>query len=332
MDLEAAFDIVTAPEGQHGPPLYAVTPISGFQSYLVGKDQESFACLLVATADDTTTVQAPIRLEAIDVQFDLRCHLRTVGHPPREGVFTVIRCRSSDRETVRYFLSVCQTVVKMLGDRPQRRAVASAVNRLVAIFRPAQSLPARAVNGLFGELYVISRSCNPAKAVAAWRIGETARFDFTSGDARLDVKVSGGRLRTHVFSYEQCNPPPGTFGVVASLLAERIAAGVSIKSLIERIERQLGGDANLILKVHEVVVATLGSSLIDALSATFDVRLAESSLRFFRVSDVPAVRGTLAPGVSDVHFSSDLSALAAASLVSLIGQCPTLEDLLPEVI
>src|SRR5687767_14040807 len=125
MDLEAAFDSVAAPKGQHGPPLNAITPITGFQSYLVGKDQESLACLLIATADDTTTVQAPIRLEAIDVQFDLRCHLTRAADTTREGVFTVIRCRSSHRETVRYFLSVCQTVVRMLGDNPRRRAVAS---------------------------------------------------------------------------------------------------------------------------------------------------------------------------------------------------------------
>src|SRR5205085_2192318 len=98
--------------------------------------------LLIAMGDDTTTVQAPIRLEAIDVQFDLRCQLSKGADAPREGVFTVIRCRSSDRETIRYFLSVCQTLIKMLGDNPRRRAVASAVNRLVAIFRRVQNPPA----------------------------------------------------------------------------------------------------------------------------------------------------------------------------------------------
>src|SRR5687768_13813108 len=125
MDLEVAFDTIAPPEGEQGPPLYAVIPISGLRSYLVGKDQEALACVLVATADDTTTVQAPIRLESIDIQFDLRCQLRKGAEAPREGVFTVIRCRSADRETVRYFLSVCQTVIKLLGDRPTRRAVAS---------------------------------------------------------------------------------------------------------------------------------------------------------------------------------------------------------------
>ena len=115
------------------------------------------------------------------------------------------------------------------------------------------------------------------------------------------------------------------------MLAERIASGISLQSLIERIEQHLGGDANLILKVREVVAATLGNGLSDALSAAFDGKLADSSLRFFRLSEVPAVRGALSPGVSDVHFSSDLSAIPSASFESLLEQCSDLECLLPEL-
>lgn len=200
MDLDAIFATVAPPEGDPDKPLYSVTTVPGFASYLVGKDRASCACLLVATVDHAGAPQSPIRLESLDVQFDLRCQLRRGSEQEREGIFTVIRCRSVDRETTRYFLSVCQTVMRMLGDRPTRQAVFAAVNRLVAIFRRAQSVPARSVNGLFGELYLIWRSESPLKAVAAWRLDETARFDFTSGDVRLDVKAAGGRLRAHTFS------------------------------------------------------------------------------------------------------------------------------------
>jgi hypothetical protein len=329
MDLEAAFDTIAPPEAQQGPPLYSVIPISGLRSYLVGKDQAALACVLIATADDTTTVQAPIRLETIDVQFDLRCQLRKGADAPSEGVFTVIRCRSADRETIRYFLSVCRTVIKLLGDRPTRRAVASAVNRLVDIFRRAQALASRSVSGLFGELYVISRSKNLARSVAAWRMAESARFDFVSNDARLEVKAATGRKRIHSFSYEQCNPPAGTVAVIASLLVERIAGGMSLRSLVEQIERELAGNADLVLKLREVVASTMGGSLHEALTSSFDMRLAETSLRFFRCCDIPAIRGQLPPGVSDVHFTADLSGLDVTSLQHLIQQSADLEELLP---
>ena len=329
MDLDAAFASIAPPEADHASPFYAVTPVTGFVSYLVGKDETSRACLLVATGENVGEVQPAIRLETLDVQFDLRCKLTKSGEA-REGVFTVIRCRALDRETIRYFLSVCQTITTMLGDRPRRSHVASAVNRLIAIFRCAQSAPARTVNGLFGELFVISRSRDALKTVAGWRIDEAARFDFASGDVRLDVKACAGRLRTHVFSFEQCNPPPGTVAVVASLFAERLSRGVSLQSLIERIEDRLRGNAELVLKLREVVVSTLGNSLSEGLTAAFDLNLAGSSLRFFLASEVPAIRGVLPSGVGDVHFTSDLSALRGEATLSLAALSADLSDLVPD--
>jgi hypothetical protein len=110
---------------------------------------------------------------------------------------------------------------------------------------------------------------------------------------------------------------------------ERIAGGMSLRALVEEIERQLLGNADLILKLREVVASTMGGSLREALTASFDMRLAEVSLRFFLSRDIPAIRGQLPPEVSDVHFIADLSALETMPLESLIQQSPALEQLLP---
>jgi len=328
--LDAIFDAIAAPPSDNlDKPLYAVMPVPEYESYFVGKDRESHACLLVATTDRAGRHQPPIRLESLDVQFELRCQLRRDREPEREGTFTVIRCRSLDTETIRYFLSVCETVLRMLGDTPAQRAVASAVHRLAAIFQKMQKPPTRPVNGLFGELYLIWRSGNPVKALTAWRIDETARFDFADGDVRLDVKATGGRVRAHTFSYEQCNPPHGTIAVVASLFVERSPGGTMLRSLINEIESRAAAHADLVFKLHEVVAGTLGASLNDALTITFDTKLADSSLSFFSLLDVPAIRTPLPAGISDVHFRSDLSALQALSVQSLIDRDPVFWDLLP---
>jgi len=42
----------------------------------------------------------------------------------------------------------------------------------------------------------------------------------------------------------------------------------------------------------------------------FDWELAEDSLAFFDAKSVPKVEGSIPPGVSDVRFCSDLSAVA----------------------
>lgn len=71
------------------------------------------------------------------------------------------------------------------------------------------------------------------------------------------------------------------------------------------------------------------TSLSEALSLTFDSKLASSSLRLYGLRDVPAIRGALPSGVSDVHFRSDLSALTSLSRESLIEKSVSFRDLLP---
>lgn len=328
--LESIFDKVDPPHAdEEDKALYAVVPVPGCESYFVGKDPRGYACLLVGTSGQPSHLQAPIRLEILDVQFDLRCHLRRDDELERVGIFTVIRCLTTDQETIRYFLSVCQTIIRVVGNAPRLEELASAIHRLAAIFQKLQSPAIRSVFGLFGELYLISRSGSPSAAVKAWRVDEKARFDFSEGSIRLDVKATSGRIRAHTFSYEQCNPPAGTTAVVASLFTERSPSGISIRELIEQIKVRIAAHADLVLKLHEVVASTLGASLKEALPMAFDERLAASSLKFYDLRKVPAIRGQLQAGVSDVHFRSDLCALAPSTVRSLVEQDATFIDLLP---
>jgi hypothetical protein len=330
LGLEDTFEGIRPPPGDNpDKPLYAVMPVLGYDHYFIGKDRDARACLLVAMPDGTASHQPPIRLESLDVQFELRCHLRKSHDPEREGTFTVLRCRSDDKETVRYFLSVCETILRMIGDRPTGRNLAAAVNRLAAIFQKMQKPPTRPVNGLFGELYFLWQSGDPIRALTAWRADDTARFDFSDGDIRLDVKTASGGLRAHTFSYEQCNPPPGTIGVVASLFVERSSGGVALRSIIDEIKDRVAGHPDLVLKLHEVIATTLGASLSESLSMSFDIKLADSSLQFFSLEDVPAIREPLQPGISDVHFRSDLSAMSSLPTQTLIDRDPVFLSLLP---
>jgi hypothetical protein len=324
------FNVIT-PISNDDPdkPIYAVMPMSHHESYFIGKDNESRACLLISTIDHDKKGHAPIRLESLDVQFDLRCRVRKDQQSEREDMFTVVRCRSLDQETIHYFLSICDTIARIVGDRPAQRSIASVVNRLATIFQKMQAPPTRPVIGLFGELFLIWRSSNPARALAAWRVDQGASFDFSDGEIRLDIKAAGGRVRTHTFSYDQCNPPKGTIAIVASLFVERSPAGTSLRSMIDEIERRLTGNIDLAFKLHEVITGTLGTNLKDALAMKFDEKLADASMRFFSLYDVPAIRGPLPPGISDVHFRSDLSALHALSAQNLIREDPVLLDLLP---
>lgn len=328
--LEDIFDALVAPVGEApDKPVYAASPIPGYRSYLIGKDHDGHACILVATGGGEGRLTPPIRLEKLDVQFALKCHLKRGREPEQAGVFTVVRCRALDRETVRYFLSICDTIVGMAGDGPMLRDVSTAVHRLAAIFQKMQSPATRPLNGLLGELYVIQRSGNPSRTLAAWRVDETARFDFALGNVRLDVKTASGRMRIHTFSYDQCNPPPGTIAIVASMFVERAPGGLTLRAMIELIEEHIAAYPDLVFKLHDVVATTLGSGLNDAMQVAIDSKLAESTLRFYVMDEIPAIREALPGGVSDVHFRSDISACAALSPQALLNLDLSFEEFLP---
>jgi hypothetical protein len=309
--------------------IYAVSPVPGYPGYFIGKDNESHACLLIAVTDRNGRPHAPIRLESLEVQFEVLSLIKAGGETV-EGTFTVLRCRSAEPEIVHYFLSVCETILRILGAQPTRAAIAGTVNRLALIFQRLQSPPSRPVNGLFGELFLIRQSRHPLRALAAWRIQDISRFDFSAGDIRMDVKTTNGRIRAHNFSYEQCNPPPGTIAVAASLFTERVAEGVSLRELVLEVERLAGSNTELVMKLHDIVADTLGKALPESLSIRFDRRLAAASLQFYDLKAIPAIRGDLPAGVGNVRFWSDLSGAAAIPISVLLARQPGIADFLPD--
>jgi Putative PD-(D/E)XK family member, (DUF4420) len=309
--------------------LYSVAPLPMYPGSFVGKDGHDRACILVAVGDHDTRHHAPIRLETLEVQFDVRSLIKALDQIS-EGTFTIIRCRSLEPELTRYFLSVGETILRILGPHPIRSAVAHAVHRLALIFQRLQSPPTRPVNGLFGELFLIRTSRCPPRLLASWRPKDSSRFDFSSGDIRLDVKTASGRARAHTFSHDQCNPPPDTVALVASLFVERTASGLSLQELVHTIEILAANDSDLVMKLNDIVAETLGNALQEALRVQFDAKLAASSLHFYDLRAIPAIRGDPPAAVSDIHFRSDLSGIPTLPPRALIERDPALYDFLPE--
>jgi hypothetical protein len=156
-------------------------------------------------------------------------------------------------------------------------------------------------------------------------------FDFTAGDLRLDVKTAGGRVRQHTFAYDQCNPPSGTIAIAASLFVERAAGGSSLREIIRDIELQVTENVELVAKLHDIVAGTLGNTLQEALGARFDEKLAASSLRFYDLRSIPAIRTEPPASVSNIHFRSDLSAQPDEPIDALARREPLISAFQPNV-
>lgn len=94
--------------------------------------------------------------------------------------------------------------------------------------------------------------------------------------------------------------------MLASLFIEVSGGGQSLRELVASVEAALVCNDQLILRLQETIAETLGESLHTAMGVRFDDRLALESLRFYDLAAVPAIRASVPPGVSDVHFRSDL--------------------------
>lgn len=282
-----------------------VLSIPGFESHYIGLTSANEYCLLLGSKPGS--FHSPVRLSLLEARFGNWHRIHPIGEVEREEHLSVITCISEDGKAQAYFLYVCETILRILGPTPTLQEIVQVVQRLIELFSRLARPASRTLIGLFGELFLISVSRDVQAVVSAWRNSVTDRFDFSIGNVRLEVKASGRRVHIHQFSSEQCRPPTGTIGLIASLFIDLNGGGKSLSELVSKIEASLAGNNDLILKLHETISETLGESLPKSMHAHFDNHLAFESLRFYDLSQIPAIRTSIPAEVSGVHFFTELT-------------------------
>ena len=301
--------------------LFIATPIPGYERHRVAITEGRWPSLLVAARDETPLgFAAPIRLEKLAVEWDRECTISTAGGAEERGCFTVICCTDESHELQSYFLRVAGALVATLGPNPLRLEIVHALESMVELFRVISAPAKKSVQGLWGELFLISQGTRPAALASAWHDRPEERFDFHDGAEVLEVKSAAGYDRVHYFSLEQLRGPAYAMVVVASLFVVRVGAGLSLRELLDRLRLQLCEQPDLVLKVEAIVGSTLGVALREALDESFDEEVAATSLAFYAADAIPSVPKPIPAEVTDVHFKADLTFLEPLDLSQLGGQ------------
>jgi hypothetical protein len=312
LDLLSSFEALPTPSvaGLPGGARFSAAPIDGYELHRLGKDFSGTPSLLIYVTDAPGMGwPAPIALENLTVQHDVECRIAHPNGELEQGRFTVVRCMGNDRALQGYFLRAAATIVTLLGEAPSHADVTAAIERLVELFRAMSTASRKSVQGLWAELFLIARSLRPDTLVAAWHVLPDDRYDFSGGGQRIEVKSASGRVRAHHFSLEQLLPPTGVTALIASTFVERAGAGISVLDLATEVRERISHDPDLLLHVDRIVTATLGQNWRYAQEQRFDRELAENSIAFFSPDSIPSVDPSVPPGVSDVHFRVDLTAL-----------------------
>lgn len=294
---------------------FAVRRIAEGSGYFAGRDAAGCAALLVKSSSGGQGV--PLRLAGIEARFSVSCKIAELGLSESIETFTVILCLSRDLSVEAYFSSILESLVSLLGPEPTTEEISEAVDQLVELFQKLQRPARRSLTGLVGEVSIILFAADANAAIAAWRVDPDERFDFVTGDLRLDVKASSVRRRSHEITFEQVNAFGGTCMLFASIWIESAGGGCSLSELIVMIEKRLVGNSAAASKLRMVIADTLGDTLPSAMSWSFDLPLAKSSLQFFAASGIPALRPPLPSGISGVRFVSDFTASQPSDLTEL---------------
>lgn len=312
---------------QVGPKHFTVCAAPGYDNHFVGWDHRGAPCVLLEASD--SGFRAPLQLAGLEVQYSVPCEIEVPGAATDRRTLSVITCTTPDAVGQDYFLHLMDTVLRIVGRNPTLLAIVDSIARLVEILQQLARPARRSVVGLYGELTVIAVSHDPVACLSAWRSDLDDRFDFSLADVRLEAKATSERMRAHSFSFEQCSPPRGTHGVVASMFVEPSGGGQSLEEALAEIASRLGDDQRARLKLQSTVANSLGSTLLGALSMRFDEALARSTLSFFDATAIPAIRSNVPAGVTQIRFRSNLSELSPSPLDALRSKSRALGLLLP---
>ena len=315
-DLLQLFESLVVPmPGTSGSEL-AATKIPGLPTYRLAKDAGGSPCLLIEQPSSGSHV--PIRLENLQVSFGVLCTITEPGGKKEEDRFTIVRCSTANPALFPHFLKIVSPIVAALGPSPTSASVRRAIFGLVELFQALAAPAKKTIQGIWAELLLIRLSTDPLTMAAAWHYDPTERFDFSAGPQRIEVKSSMNRRREHYFSLEQLKTTGGAKIVVASVFAERVGGGLSLRRLFDDTRALLAEKVELTARFDSVFYKSIGSGWADVMDESFDWELAKDSLAFFGAELVPKIGGDIPPTVSDVRFRSDLSSLVPMEGTTLL--------------
>lgn len=298
--------------------LFNAVPIPEYPNFRIAIDFEGNPVLLLSVTNPVRNVALKnFRLKHLQLNQNIECKITETGKETFQ-TFTVITFISVDRHLREYFLKISETLIKTIDSRPTQEQVIDTINRFVEVFRALADTPTNTVHGLWSELFVIDNSKDQKTLLNYWHSLPEERFDFNSGQEKIEVKSSAGFERVHTFTSEQLNPAPGTQALIASVFIKQSSLGQTIQYLINNITCKIAYDPELTEKLNTIVCRTLGNSLEQSINIKFDYQIAKDSLQFYRHQDIYKVEPLSIPnGVSEVQYKSDLNGLKPVSHQSI---------------
>jgi Putative PD-(D/E)XK family member, (DUF4420) len=326
MNLIELYNTLSVPDSNE--KCFNAIPIPDFPSFRIAVDFEGNPVILLSVVNAVKNIALKnFRLKYLQLEQNIECKISENGKSSYQ-TFTVITFTSTDRNLQEYFLRISETLVKTLSSKQTQQQVIESLNKFVEVFRALTDTPTKTVHGLWTELFLIDNSANPKTFLNYWHNIPEEKFDFNSGEEKIEVKSNSNFERIHTFSSEQLNPPQGTAVLVASIFIRHNNGGQSIQQLVDSITAKVNYDIDLTDKLNNIVCRTLGSSLEQSIGIKFDYNIAKDSLQFYRQQDISKIEEIHIPdAVSEVRYKADLTNIKHIDLLEISNNNQLFKDI-----
>ena len=94
----------------------SVMDIPDIDNHKIGVDQESYLNLLIKSTD-SGDIFIPVRLEFIEVYYDILCEIEFRGEVSQKN-YSIIKLKTDDNILQKYFINIIYLYIKELGEEP----------------------------------------------------------------------------------------------------------------------------------------------------------------------------------------------------------------------
>ena len=275
----------------------------------LGVSNDKYPIFFIKTSEEKPVIP-DLNLDILSVDYNQECTLIDDNHERYSGIYSLLTLRNTEPTLQQYFIEISLLILEKLREEPSRRELATEVDDLIAIFTAIKAKGKKTVQGLWAELLVIETSKYPEVLINAWHFQPNAKYDFTLGPDKLEVKSTSGDERVHHFSIDQLLPTTNSRLIIASTFVRESGqgfGGLCVNDLYKKIcTRVLNADSRF--KLQMVIAETIGRDYSKLNSEFFDYTSAKDTLAFYESENVPRISREQVPSaVTKVEFDSNLS-------------------------
>jgi hypothetical protein len=278
----------------------------GLTGIWIARDSDGNALLLVEARFDEN-LPPPILLRYFEFEPWRSCTVIEADGPARRFDVSLLKCTAPEPELQDYFFRASASILADLPVDVGVGDVGRAVDRLASLFRGLSLSPNRSLQGLWAELFLLSRAHDIPRAAASWQSLSHSLIDFAAGLQGIEVKSSSGEARRHRFKLRQLQPREGHTWYVASLVLRQSASGTSLLDLWDLIEQRLESSPIARQRIASIIASAAGEDWRSAESFRCDEAAAAESIVLFDTTTIPRVGDSGPPEVTDVEFSVDFA-------------------------